>query len=104
MTALRLPTTSKLNTLMLLPTIVDTRRRGARGEYRFDGLAAELYLLCDAAQTVRGLMDSPSIRARASEAEVVATLDQFVERGLMIREDKQYLGLAVVRDEHPSPH
>jgi ribosomal peptide maturation radical SAM protein 1 len=78
--------------------IVDTRTRGETREYHFDGLAAELYLLCDAAQSVRALMDAPSVRARAAEAEVVATLNQFVERGLMIREGKQYLSLAIVRD------
>jgi ribosomal peptide maturation radical SAM protein 1 len=79
--------------------IVDTRRRGERKEYRLDGLAARLYLRCDAAQSIRSLMDAPSIRERASEAEVVALLDQFVGKGLMICDGQQYLGLAVVRDD-----
>lgn len=79
--------------------IVDTRRRGERKEYRFDGLAARLYLRCDAARSIRSLMDAPSIRERASEAEAVALLEQFVEQGLMIDDGQQYLGLAVVRGD-----
>jgi len=78
--------------------ILDTRKGGARREFRFDGLAAELYLLCDAAQSVQFLMEASSICERHSEAEVVALLDQFVEQGLMIRSGKQYLSLAVVRE------
>jgi ribosomal peptide maturation radical SAM protein 1 len=82
--------------------IVDTRTCGEKKEYRFDGLAAEAYLLCDAAQGVRGLMDSPDLRGRASEAEVAAALDRYVELGLMIRQGKQYLSLAVVRAGQPA--
>ncbi|MBM3133915.1 MAG: RiPP maturation radical SAM protein 1 [Chloroflexi bacterium] len=95
-----------LDVFLSLPSIhiVDTRTRGETRAYHFDGLAAELYLLCDAAQTVRALMDTPSIRERATEAEVVALLNQFVEQGLMIREGKRYLSLAVVRDGHSSAH
>jgi len=82
--------------------IVDTRGDGAACEHRFDGLAAELYRLCDAAQTVRALMEAPGVCARAGEMQVVALLDHFVERGLMIRAGKQYLSLAVVREYgHP---
>jgi hypothetical protein len=32
-------------------------------------------------------MEAPSARERASEAEVVAPLDQLVEQGLMIRQE-----------------
>jgi ribosomal peptide maturation radical SAM protein 1 len=78
--------------------IIDTRTRGETREYHFDGLAAELYLLCDAAQSVRALMDAPSICERVTETEVTAILNKFVEQGLMIRVGKQYLSLAVVRD------
>jgi hypothetical protein len=77
--------------------IVDTRSGAAR-ELTFDGLAANLYLLCDAAQTVRALMEVPSVCAHASEAQVITLLDQFVEQGLMIRAGQQYLSLAVVRE------
>jgi ribosomal peptide maturation radical SAM protein 1 len=86
--------------------IVDTRSGAAR-ELAFDGLAANLYLLCDAAQTVRALMEAPGVCARASETQVVELLDDFVEQGLMIRAGRQYLSLAVVREfgrqEHSEP-
>jgi ribosomal peptide maturation radical SAM protein 1 len=83
--------------------IVDTRQPGTAHEYRFDGLAAQLYLLCDAAQTVRALLAAPSICGRASEAEVVALLDQFVGLGLMIHPGGQYLSLAVTREAGSAP-
>jgi ribosomal peptide maturation radical SAM protein 1 len=78
--------------------ISDTRGGGAAREHRFDGLAAEVYLLCDAAQTVPALLKAPAIRERADEQDIVALLDQFVEQGLMIRAGKQVLSLAVVRE------
>ena len=81
--------------------IVDTRSGAAR-EFAFDGLAAELYLLCDAAQTVRALLEAPGVSARAGEEQVVALLDHFVEQGLMIRAGKQVLSLAVVREDRHS--
>jgi ribosomal peptide maturation radical SAM protein 1 len=77
--------------------IVDTRTCGELKEYQFDGIAAEVYLLCDAAKTVRALIDTPSVRAQATEGEVTALLKQFIELGLMIRAGKQYLSLAVMR-------
>jgi ribosomal peptide maturation radical SAM protein 1 len=78
--------------------IVDTRRPGAGRDLHFAGLAAELYLRCDAGQTARALMNSTAVRGRASQAEAVAMLEQFVEQGLMIRTGKRYLSLAVLRD------
>jgi ribosomal peptide maturation radical SAM protein 1 len=78
--------------------ILDTRAGGAAREYRFDGLAAELYLLCDAAQTVLALMEAPGVCGRADEQELVALLDHFVEQSLMIHAGEQYLSLAVVRE------
>ncbi len=78
--------------------IIDTRPDGEQREYNFDGLAVELYLQCDAAQSVHRLMGIPSVRACASEEQVVTLLEQFVEQGLMIRSGKQYLSLAVVRE------
>jgi ribosomal peptide maturation radical SAM protein 1 len=82
--------------------IVDTRRDGAALEHRFEGLAAELYLLCDAAQTVRALMETPGVSVRAGEEQVVALLDHFVEQGLMIRAAKRYLSLAILREHRHS--
>lgn len=79
-------------------SIVDTRQGCERREYSFNGVAAELYLLCDTAQTVRALMQAPSIVDRADEAEVVSILDQFVEQGLMIHTGRLYLSLAVIRE------
>jgi len=81
--------------------IVDTREKGHREEYRFEGLAADLYLLCDAAHGVRELMGAPSIRDSA-EAEVIAILDRFVEEGLMLRQGSLYLSLAVLRNGQPA--
>ncbi len=78
--------------------IVGTRTRGEKQEYQFYGLAAEIYLQCDTAQNVRTLVE----HNQATEAEVMPILHQFVELGLMLRSDKQYLSLAVVRDERPA--
>ncbi|GEM_PF-4354634 len=78
--------------------IVDTR--GETRVYSFDGVAAEICLQCDAAQTVRALMDVPSVRERATQ--VVAMLNQCVEQGLMLREGKQCQSLAVAREGHSS--
>jgi ribosomal peptide maturation radical SAM protein 1 len=81
--------------------IVDTRGGGDTRELLFEGLAAEVYLLCDAARTVRSLMAAPGVGARASEEEAVALLESFVDQGLMIRSGGRYLGLAVVREAGP---
>jgi hypothetical protein len=78
--------------------IVDTREPGHKKEFHFGGVAADVYLLCDASHSVRELMAAPAIRERAGEAEVVALLQQFVRQGLMICDGRQYLSLAVVRD------
>ncbi|MBM3133918.1 MAG: RiPP maturation radical SAM protein 1 [Chloroflexi bacterium] len=82
--------------------IVDTRRLGEKKEYQFAGVAADVYLLCDAARSVRELMAAPAIRGLATESEVIAALDRFVEDGLMIRQGRQYLSLAVARDGQPA--
>lgn len=82
--------------------IVDTRKPGTRHEYNFNGNAAELYLRCDAAQTVHALMQDEGMREPNSEAEVLALLDQFVTAGLMVRSGRQYLSLAVLREGRSS--
>ena len=74
--------------------IVDTRTPGKKEEYVFDGLAAEVYLQCDAAQTIRALAGSNHV----TENEIITILDQFVTQELMICSGKQYLSLAVIRD------
>jgi len=74
--------------------IVDTRTTGKKEEYVFDGLAADVYLQCDAAKTIRELVDHTHV----AEYEVMMILNQFVELGLMIHSGRQYLSLAVVRD------
>ena len=78
--------------------IVDTRQGGERREYSFDGLAAELYLRCDTAQSGQRLIGVPSVSAYANEAQIVSILEQFVEQGLMIHSGGQYLSLAVIRE------
>jgi ribosomal peptide maturation radical SAM protein 1 len=74
--------------------IEDTRTTGNKEVYVFDGFAAELYLQCDAAKTIRELVDHTHV----AEAEVTTVLDLFVRKGLMIQSGRQYLSLAVVRD------
>ena len=74
--------------------IVDTRTAGTREEYVFDGIAAEVYLKCDAAKTIRELVNHTHV----TEAEVTTLLDLFVRQGLMIHPGRQYLSLAVVRN------
>ncbi len=77
--------------------IVDTRARGERKEYHFDGLAAEIYLQCDAARTRRALADTPSVRGQAAAVEISAVLGRFVDLGLMVHRGERYLSLAVIR-------
>lgn len=78
--------------------IVDTREPSGPREVRLDGHAAALYLLCDGAQTVSSILQASGFNERATESEVPALLDQFVEQGLMIRSGRRYVSLAVVRD------
>ena len=73
---------------------MDTRTTGKTEEYVFDGLAADVYLQCDAAKTIRELVDHTHV----TEYEVTSILNRFVSQGLMIHSGRQYLSLAVVRD------
>ena len=75
--------------------IVDTRTTGKKEEYVFDGLAADVYLQCDTAKTIRELVDHTHVTG----SEVTTILNQFIERGLMIHSGRQYLSLAVIRDD-----
>lgn len=85
-------------------SIVDTRKLDEKKEYQFDGVAADAYILCDSAHSVRALMNSASIREGTTETEVKTVLDHFIDLGLMIHQGKQYLSLAVVRDGQPLKH
>lgn len=80
--------------------IVDTRMHGWKREYQFNGISADIYLLCDAAQDLNGLVTAPSIHGRVTEKEITAILDRFIKQRLMIREGSRYLSLGVIRKEY----
>jgi ribosomal peptide maturation radical SAM protein 1 len=79
----------------------DTRPCAVAPEHRLEGLAAELYLLCDDARGLPGLLRE--LAGRADEAEARAALGGLVAAGLMAEMEGQYLSLAVVRDRPPRP-
>jgi len=80
--------------------IVDGRSPGTVGVHTFEGPLASLYL---------GLMDAPLTAARAAEhaglgrslGEVTEALDEFVARGLMMRDRNLFLSLALPPDHSP---
>jgi hypothetical protein len=58
----------------------------------FEGLAAEVYLFCDTAQSMQHLRD----RFHADISELKDILNRFVMNGLMIRSVNTYLSLAII--------
>lgn len=82
-------------------TLVDTRVRQARKEYLFEGLAAEVYLFCDTAQSVQHLQD----HFQTDISDITDILNRFVMNGLMVQSGNTYLSLAIIRsrpDTEPS--
>lgn len=74
-------------------TIVDRRPTLPPQDYTFAGVAAELYLACDAGVSVAQLTSKFSDRAYP-ETQIKEVLDMFVQKRLMFEEDGQYLSLA----------
>jgi ribosomal peptide maturation radical SAM protein 1 len=70
-------------------------------EHRLEGLAAELYLLCDGIRGIRGLLRE--FAGRASETEIRDALGRLVADRLMAEMEDQYLSLAVMRDRPRPP-
>ncbi len=77
-------------------TIKDTRPAALQSEHELAGLAAQLYLRCDAAQSLANLQREFS--DVAEEQEIRRTLEQCIAAKLMIEMDGQYLSLAVMRN------
>ena len=78
--------------------ITDTRDAAVAESHRLEGLAAELYLRCDSAQSLASLQKA---FAAAGDA-VLKTLDELFAYKLMIEMEGQYLSLAVMRTR-PKP-
>jgi ribosomal peptide maturation radical SAM protein 1 len=85
-------------------SVIDTRECSVRRVQRLTGLAAEIYLLCDSARTVPGLVKE--LAKRISEKDLRRLLRRLLEARLMIESDGQYLSLAVRRDrgKATNPH
>ena len=78
--------------------IVDDRRPGLRAQrYEFDAVEAELYLACDAGETVSSLL-AQRPDADLTEGDVRDFLDDLVASGLVYREGDRYLSLAIPDD------
>jgi hypothetical protein len=79
--------------------IMDTRAAADKPSHQLEGLAAELYLRCDSAQTLSNLQREFTNSADA--ADVIENLEQMIAAKLMIEMDGQYLSLAVMRTRTP---
>ena len=75
--------------------ITDTRAAAVEASHRLEGLAAELYLRCDSAQSLSSLQRE--FAAAADAAAVLKTLEELIASKLMLEMDGQYLSLAVMR-------
>ena len=83
-------------------TIKDTRPAALQSEQELAGLAAQLYLRCDAAQSLANLQREFSDVAEGQE--IRRTLEECIAAKLMIEMDGQYLSLAVMRNRSaPKP-
>jgi ribosomal peptide maturation radical SAM protein 1 len=76
--------------------VTDTRQVARASRYRLVGLRAGLFVLCDAATTVRALLQHPDLAGH--EATVRASLDSLVADGLMAHDQDHYVTLAVFRN------
>jgi ribosomal peptide maturation radical SAM protein 1 len=81
--------------------VKDTRPCAVASEHRLEGLAAELYLLCDNIRRMPGLRRE--LAGRADESELRNALDRLLAARLMVETEGQYLSLAVVRDRSALP-
>jgi ribosomal peptide maturation radical SAM protein 1 len=79
--------------------IEDTRPCAVAPVHRLEGLAARVYLLCDSARGLNGLVRELS--GEAGEAAVRDALGALLAAGLMAEMDGHYLSLAVTRDRTP---
>lgn len=73
--------------------ITDMRSCATSGEHKLNGLAAQIYFECDAAQSFKSLLR----RINADEIEIQTVLDDLQKRKLMTEMEEQYLSLAVWR-------
>jgi ribosomal peptide maturation radical SAM protein 1 len=76
--------------------ISDTRPCAMQPKHRLKGLAAEIYLRCDTAQTVVSL--ARDLDSEAVESQIREVLKTLQEAKLMIEDDEHYLSLAVWRN------
>ena len=79
-------------------TLHDNRPLQDHGELQarkivLDDLQSQIYLSCDGIRSFRSIQKM--VGDRLSEEDTQLLLDQFVENGLMFREDDLYLSLAV---------
>jgi ribosomal peptide maturation radical SAM protein 1 len=77
----------------------DTRECAVAPVHRLDGLAAEVYLLCDQAQGLSTLVEK--VGGGANESLIRKTLLDLQQVRLMVEMDGKYLSLAVIRDRAP---
>ena len=77
--------------------ITDLRRSGEKKEFQYHGVAASIYLWCDAAQSYQ------SICTRFSEHRelILPILEEFVKNRLMIYTDGSYVSLAIFHEFSP---
>jgi hypothetical protein len=86
----RLDLYQSLNSLL----ISDTRPSAVRPFHVLDGLAAQVYLLCDSVQTVNIL----ARKLTTEVGDIRAILDRLVRDLLVVEMEDQYISLAVMRN------
>jgi ribosomal peptide maturation radical SAM protein 1 len=77
--------------------------KSATRRMKLNDIQASIFLFCDQIQsfpTIQRMLDATYKPAPAAE-QTQALLDQFVQNGLMFREDERYLSLAVRKKKQP---
>jgi ribosomal peptide maturation radical SAM protein 1 len=77
--------------------IIHERRAGyASADYRFEGLARDIYMAADGVHSDSAVFESVADRYPVTIENVRQILDEFVARDLMLQEGNLYLSLAVL--------
>jgi hypothetical protein len=79
--------------------VEDTRVCAVAPVHRLEGLAGEIYMLCDRVQAIAALR--MGLPGEADETTVRGVLEGLLNARLMLEMDGEYLSLAVVRDRAP---
>lgn len=85
--------------------IVDTRRIAHQQTWTTNALEAEVYCICDSAQTLGGLLKQISTRhdADVSAEDVMAAVQTLCDTKVLLRLNGKLISLGVADSKHPTP-